>query len=287
MTKDREQIIKDIEKQINAFPPFSPVINKVISVIDNPTSSATDIENVIRYDQSLASRVLRMANSAYYGYSGKISTISQAIVILGLNTLRAVLFTATASKTINKKLSGYKLLDGEFWKHSVMTAIGSRQIAEKVRYKNVEEAFVCGLLHDLGKLLLDSYIINLQKEMDALINSTGLSLSEAELQLLGINHSQVGKRIAVKSNFPTNIVEVINFHHNPIKSSIQQLSAIVCAANYAGLKAIEGFEGRYPIPREEEIAEAMSILKFDKTFLEDLSQRILSALKDAETFLKV
>lgn len=287
MIKDREQIIKDIDKQINAFPPFSPIVNKVISVIDNPASSATDIEGVIRYDQSLASRVLRMANSAYYGYSGKISTISQAIVILGLNTLRAVLFTATASKAINKKLSGYKLLDGEFWKHSVMTAIGSRQLAEKIRYKNVEEAFVCGLLHDIGKLLLDSYVINVQNELEALINQTGLSLSEAELQLLGINHAQVGKRIATKSNFPTNLIEVISFHHSPLKSSTQQLTAIICAANYAGLVAIEGFGGRHPIPRDDEVEEALSILKFDKTFLQDLSQRILAALKDAETFLKV
>lgn len=283
---DRDLILKDIDRQINNLPPFSPIIDKVLKIIDNPASSASDIEKVIKYDQVLASRVLRMANSAYYGYSGKISTISQAVVILGLNTLRAILFTASAAKTLNKKLVGYKLDEGGFWKHSVLCALASRAIATKIKYQNIEEVFIGGLLHDLGKLILDPFVAKNYKAIIDIVNAKKISFSQAEGEVIGINHAQVGRRLSEKWNFPSNLVEIIAFHHRPEGASVNKIPpAIVSISTKFATYMASGIDSK-TVPLNFEFSlSTLSILNIEQNSLKELYPLVGAAFKDASTFL--
>lgn len=284
----RKNVIKDIEKQVNTFTPFSPIMSKILKVIDNPASSAVDIEKVIRYDQILASRVLRMANSAYYGYGGKISTISQAIVVLGLNTLRALLFTASASRIMNKRLFGYRLREGEFWQYSVLTAIGSRILAEKVKYSNIEEAFIAGLLHDIGMLILDVHVKNNFKLIKEVKEKKSIPWYEAETEILGINHSHVGRRLAESWNFPPILVEVLGYHHNPARASYNQnLTAIICVSAKVGSGLLNSEKEVVFEPTLKEIEGAINILKLSDFVLKELPSQVKVVFKDASTFLNL
>ncbi|PIU67731.1 MAG: hypothetical protein COS84_03825 [Armatimonadetes bacterium CG07_land_8_20_14_0_80_40_9] len=283
----RAEVIKDIERQINNLPAFSVVVSKVLRVVDNPISSARDIEKVVKYDQVLASKILKMANSAYYGYAGKISTLSQGVVILGLNTLRALLLTASASKIMNKKLLGYRLEEGRFWEHSVLTALGSRDLANKLRYKNPEEAFVGGLLHDIGKLVLDRHVLKNRGIIEDIINKEGVPLTEAEREVLGINHANVGRRMAEKWNFPPVLSEVINFHHEPERArENKELVAVVSIINAVSL-------GLTTLSEEETFSsanikpETLSILNLSNVGLEEIKILMERSFKDANSFLSL
>ena len=283
----RAEVIKDIERQINNLPAFSVVVSKVLRVVDNPISSARDIEKVVKYDQVLASKILKMANSAYYGYAGKISTLSQGVVILGLNTLRALLLTASASKIMNKKLLGYRLEEGRFWEHSVLTALGSRDLANKLRYKNPEEAFVGGLLHDIGKLVLDRHVLKNRGIIEDIINKEGVPLTEAEREVLGINHANVGRRMAEKWNFPPVLSEVINFHHEPERArENKELVAVVSIINAVSL-------GLTTLSDEETFSsaiikpETLSILNLSNVGLEEIKILMERSFKDANSFLSL
>ena len=283
----RAEVIKDIERQINNLPAFSVVVSKVLRVVDNPISSARDIEKVVKYDQVLASKILKMANSAYYGYAGKISTLSQGVVILGLNTLRALLLTVSASKIMNKKLLGYRLEEGRFWEHSVLTALGSRDLANKLRYKNPEEAFVGGLLHDIGKLVLDRHVLKNRGIIEDIINKEGVPLTEAEREVLGINHANVGRRMAEKWNFPPVLSEVINFHHEPERArENKELVAVVSIINAVSL-------GLTTLSEEETFSsanikpETLSILNLSNVGLEEIKILMERSFKDANSFLSL
>ncbi len=284
---DRDVIIKEIDKQVANLPAFSPVLSKILKVIDNPISSAADIEKVLKYDQSLSSRVLKMANSAYYGYAGKISTISQGVVVLGLNTLRALIFTASASRTFAKKLYGYKLGEGDFWKHSVMTAIGARALATRSKYPNPDEAFVAGLMHDIGKLILDSYVKPKQDELIALLESSGKSWAEVELELIGINHAQVGRRLCEKWNLPPALTEAVGLHHTPDRASVNKtLTSIITLVNRVtwGLTYPDG--DKIGLPSETEVKSSIEFLKMPDTILHDLEPKIQMDFKDAGTLVQ-
>lgn len=284
----RKNIIRDIEKKVNTFTPFSPIMGKILKVIDNPSSSAMDIEKVIKFDQILASRVLRMANSAYYGYGGKISTISQAIVVLGLNTLRALLFTASASRVMNKRLFGYQLKEGEFWQYSVLTAISSRILAEKVKYPNIEEAFVAGLLHDIGMLIIDVHVRNNIKLIKEVKEEKSLPWYEAETEVLGINHSHVGRRLAETWNFPPLLVEALGYHHTPERASYNQnLVAIICVSAKVSTDLLEREKEVLFEPSLKEIEKGINILKLSDFTLRELPSQVKAAFKDASAFLSL
>lgn len=284
---DRDLILKEIDKQVASLPAFSPVLSKILKVIDNPISSASDIEKVLKYDQSLASRVLKMANSAYYGYAGKISTISQGVVVLGLNTLRALIFTASASRTFAKKLYGYKMGEGDFWKHSVMTAIGARAVATRIKYPNPDEAFVAGLLHDIGKLVLDNYVKQKQNEMLQAVETSGKSWAEVELEIIGLNHAQVGKRLCEKWNLPPALTEAVGLHHTPERATVNRsLSSIISVVNQVAWKLTCTDDGKIGIPSQAEVQSSIDFLKLPGTILADLEPKVQMDFKDAGTLVQ-
>ena len=224
--------LNHIVRKVNDMPVLPNKINKIIEITEDPDSTIQDLEKEILTDQSLTSKILKLANSAYYGYPRKIDTVSQATILLGFQTIKSMALASTVSKMMIHELKGYSLKENDLWTQSQTCAIISRLIAKEVKFQNPETAYIGGLLRDIGKTILNYYV---EKEYNSIVNKVkygNLSFLEAEEEILGFNHAQVGEKIAEKWNFPKDLVEAIGFHHSPEKSTINpQLVSIVHVAD--------------------------------------------------------
>ncbi|MCF6464009.1 HDOD domain-containing protein [Clostridium sp. Cult1] len=220
--------LKHIINKVDDMPVLPSRINKIIEITEDPDSTIDDLEKEILKDQSLTSKILKLANSAYYGYPRKINTVSEATILLGFQTVKSMTLASTVSKMMTGEFKGYALEKNDLWTQSQTCAIISRYIAKKIKITNPETAYIGGLLRDIGKTILNYYV---EKEYTAIINkveSDKVSFLEAEEAVLGFNHAQIGEKIAEKWNFPKDLVETIGLHHIPEKSTIDpELVSIV------------------------------------------------------------
>lgn len=219
----KEKRLNYIVSKVNDLPMLPDRVKKIIDITEDPDSTIQDLENEILKDQSLTSKILKLANSAYYGYPRKINTVSQATILLGFQTIKSIALASTVSKMMTHELKGYALGENELWTQSQTCAIISRHIAKEVKYPNPETAYIAGLLRDIGKTILNFYV---EKEYHAIINKveySNMPFLEAEEEILGFNHAQVGEKIAIKWNFPEELVEAIGLHHSPEKATINPI----------------------------------------------------------------
>ena len=150
----KKEILKKL-RDMKDIPVLPTTIYKIMEIASNKRSSAQDLSKILEKDQALTSKVLKLANSSYYGFSNKIATISHAIVCLGFDTITSIAVTAEAFEVLKRKNESYELAEGGLFNHSIATALAAKLIARKVNYPDTEEAFVAGLLHDIGKLVMN------------------------------------------------------------------------------------------------------------------------------------
>jgi len=213
MTIDIDKLIN----RVNTIPNNFHIAIKVAKMLDDFNVNIEELSKIIGADQSFTVQLLKLCNSAQYGFSRKIVTVKDAIARLGFKTLKSLVFVVVSKGAFNRPVEGYDLAKGELWRNSVACAVFSKYLAEISGYKDPELAFTAGLLRDLGKLIIHEYI---KEDFDAIIsmvNGDGVGFSEAEEKVLGFNHSQVGAKIAEKWNFPKVLEETIAYHHSPEK----------------------------------------------------------------------
>ena len=236
-----------VERRMQELPTLPLVAQRVVSLLDNPSSSAADLEQVIKHDQALTARVLRLVNSAYYGYPRQITTVGQGIVIMGYKTLKELVLSISIADLFRMK-GKTKVFDrAALWQHAVVTAIGAKILARRAGLPFEEDAFIAGLLHDIGVLFLDLCLNAEFDEIIALTTDGGIPLIRAEEKVLGFNHTQVGKMVAEKWNFPPFLVEVLRHHHRPVQNRNHWVAAalVFLADNLAqetGVGFLEGYD---------------------------------------------
>lgn len=199
------------------------IINKIIALTDDPDSTVHDMEKVILQDQVLTTKILRLANSAYYGYARKISTVSQATVLLGFQAIKGIALASTVRTYLTDELKGYSLEKNELWSQSQTCAIVSRFIAKSIKYYNPEEAYIAGLLRDIGKTILNQHMEKEYMEVLLKMEEGNISFLDAEKEVLGFGHAEIGEKIAEKWSLPKDLVEAIGYHHTPELASINPL----------------------------------------------------------------
>jgi HD-like signal output (HDOD) protein len=206
-----DKIRKKLES-IRDLPTIPIVISEVLSAIDNPKMSAANLASIIERDQALTARVLRVANSPFYGFARTISTIDLAIVVMGFNTIKEIVLSLVIQRFFSKVKS--KLFDiNSFWHYGVFCGSTSRHLARKLGYKLAGEAFVAGLMHDIGVLIFAEYFSEAFKQIKLQVLNGDKSLIESEMELLNTTHCEVGGWIAEKWNLPPQIVQSIRNHH--------------------------------------------------------------------------
>lgn len=207
--------LEELVARVEDLPALPAVVTQVMRLIEDPDSTAADLNAVISRDQALTAKVLRLANSAYYGFARRVGTVTEAVVLLGFNTIRNLVLAASVSNVLQREAPGYHLARGELWRHSLTSAMAARLLARKARFRAAEEAFVAGLLHDIGKLILSQYVGQAYQELLDRVAQSGLPFMEAERQVLGFDHAQAGGLVAEKWNLPEALVEAISCHHQP------------------------------------------------------------------------
>lgn len=187
---------------------------RVNEMIDSPRHSAADIGHTICHDAALSARLLKIANSAFYGFPSQIDTISRAITVIGTRELRDLVLATSVIRTF-KGLPNDLVSMEDFWRHSICCALAARSLAEQRGEQSLERFFVAGLLHDVGSLLIYRKIPELARE--ALLRSryNNIPLYRAEQNIMGFDHAAVGVEILRKWKLPEHLQEAAEFHHNP------------------------------------------------------------------------
>lgn len=224
--------LTELIQKVDDIPVLPDIVYRVITLTEDPNSTITDLEQVILQDQSLTARILRLANSAYYGYTRTISTISEAVILLGFSTMRNIVLAATMNKFLVSEVPGYGLDKGELWRHSQACAITAWHLARRIKMKNPDKAYTAALLEDIGKVILSVYMKEAYESVLVRLEQEGESFLNVEQEILGFDHAQVGGKIAEKWNLPPDLVETITYHHNPEKAFIDPLlTSVVHVAN--------------------------------------------------------
>ncbi|MBW1676577.1 MAG: HDOD domain-containing protein [Deltaproteobacteria bacterium] len=229
---DIEAIIKSIKK----LPPFPNVATKALKILDDPDASVDQLISIIQYDQAITANVLKLCNSAYYGLRRQVRSLREGLVLLGNAELKNIILASTVVKFFHKENKGYDLARGELWRHAVATGIISKIISDRVTESEHQSLFTAALLHDIGKVVLGSFVDRYFEQIIAMVTAGNHSFLEAEREMLGIDHAEVGAKVAESWNFPEDIVQAIRLHHRPEGASDDDpLTPIIYLANIVTL----------------------------------------------------
>jgi putative nucleotidyltransferase with HDIG domain len=213
--EQKQQRIKKITQSIIGLPTLPTVITQMIGLIDNPTTSARDVARLIATDQALTAKILKLANSAFYGFPREISTVNHAIVVLGFETVKSLGLSVSVLERFAGGGKDTAFDRQKFWEHSIACGVGARMLAAKSRYRVHGEAFAAGILHDIGKLILSQFFPDEFGEIMTIVQTENLYIGEAEERVLGVTHAEIGSWLAEKWNLPAQLVDAITYHHAP------------------------------------------------------------------------
>ncbi len=274
----------DIARKTGDLPALPQVASRVMQMVSDSDTSAADLEKVIMKDQALAARVLKIANSAAYGLRSSVTSIHQAVAILGLRTLNSLVIASSAGPLFASKKSSFK--DKILWEHSLSVAVTSKLIAGIEAYPDPEAAFVGGLLHDIGKVVLDKNSCEDYELIVARVFNEGITFVEAEQDTFGFTHAEVGGLVIKKWKFAPIQQDVVQYHHCPEKGKVDpKFCAVISLANSLCTKLCIGPERRPDLDLSEEPGN--KILGIDSDRLEALAETVQETLAEDKQIFSV
>ncbi len=224
-------------KQGGDIPSLPSIVQKVNKAVASDTCTAEELGHIIEQDQALSTKLLRLANSSYYGLSRKVNTISRAITVLGFNMVRDLALTVSVYKIFSSGhgKGGVDVLG--LWAHSFACAIASKVLMTKRFPEEASRAFLGGILHDIGKVLILQKLPQEQAEIKNRLHSdSGVNLIDAEREVLGFTHAEVGALVSDMWQFPKDLIEPIQYHHAPRAARI---SPVLVAAVHVGNEVVK------------------------------------------------
>lgn len=234
--KSREIIKSKIINKMQDIKSFPQFVMETMRKLNDPESNAADVAKSLSRDEGLVLRILKLANSGAYGMSRTISNISEAIALLGYKSVSNIVLAATVYSAMDKGLTGYALDRGELWRHSLMVAYTSREIAKKTEKVGTEDAYVGGLLHDIGKVILNDYVRFGYGIIVKMVEEKHIPFTQAEVNVLGFDHAEIGEIMIKKWGMPEAYRVAVAYHHKPNelpkdKLEYQPLLDVVTVAN--------------------------------------------------------
>ncbi|MBD3169914.1 MAG: HDOD domain-containing protein [candidate division Zixibacteria bacterium] len=283
---NKEQIFTRVKENVK-LSTLPQTLSEVLSTLDDDTSSADKIASIIKNDVSLTAKILRVANSPFYGRVNGIATVSSAIVLLGTRSVQALALSVSVYELLNKNDS--ENIDLRlFWRHSLETAILGRKIAEKVGYPTPEEAFVSGLMHDVGILLLNQ---EFPEDYSSVLKSSAekTSFHERENDVFDCNHADVAGHLCKTWNLPERICSAIENHHNlngAKRSPEPTLDYIIYAAEKLSRFNFDNSTG-YAMEDKKQRDEIIELLKVPTGELSTLTKPLLDEVATTAQFLDI
>ncbi|MDX1707704.1 MAG: HDOD domain-containing protein [Desulfobacterales bacterium] len=228
--------VDDVISSIDTLKPIPPVATQLMTLAEDERSSMSDIADLIIHDPSITASILKICNSAHFGLPRRVDSVRDAIVLLGLDeVVELVLLNATAAN-FRDEPDGYGLGEGELWKHAVMSAYTAKVLAENHGFASEKHLiFTAALLKDIGKLIIGRFVAFSYEKINILVHSKGYCFNEAEKEVIGINHEELGARVGKKWRFGDKLIYMIRHHHmtdetarNNLEIAMVYLADVIC-----------------------------------------------------------
>ena len=261
---------------IKQLPTLPVMMTRILKCVENVNSSASDVGDIVSNDPSISSKILRFANSAFYGRSSQVDTIQEAIVIIGFNTVKQLALATSMFDSFSSVKSQRTFDRLEFWKHSMGTAMAASMLFGKSSKSEADRIYTAGLLHDIGKLVMDIYF---HKDYVAAVEKAScesMFISQAERHVFKSDHGEIGAWLAERWHFPDSLKVPMQFHHNVDAADLDHKRAamMIHVADFVSRSAEVGLCNAQRPPVLEEELLSMVNLK---------SSNILKAIKKMKT----
>ena len=228
--------IDDIINGIDTLKPIPPVAAQIMALAEDENSSMSEIADLIVYDPSITASMLKICNSAYFGLSRKVESVRDAITLLGLDQMVELVLLNGTAENFKDEPDGYGLGEGELWHHAVLSAYVAKVLAENHGLANKKHLiFTAALVKDVGKIIMGRFVAFSYEKINILVNSKGYSFNEAEKEVIGMNHEELGALVGKKWQFGKKLIYIIRHHHmseeacrDDAETAMVYLADIVC-----------------------------------------------------------
>jgi len=208
-------LVDAILKSAEQLPPFPVVMQRALQIMEDPRTSAQDVVDVIQYDPSITANLLKLCNSAHFGLPRTVHSLRDAVVLMGFDQVLEIVFSQASARFFTTPLRGYGLEAGELWRHAVACALLPKIIAKRLSREAKAIHFTAALLHDIGKIVMNPYVLDNFETIRMTMEKEHLSFLEAEKTVLGIDHAEVGGWLVEQWTFPKVLVFAVRYHHTP------------------------------------------------------------------------
>jgi putative nucleotidyltransferase with HDIG domain len=282
--KDRQR--REIERFIEKMPSLSTTVGKVMEICSRTDASPNELNKVISLDPVLTGQVLKLINSAYYSLVNKVTSLTRAITMLGMNTVKNMALSTAIIRTVAGAKKSKALPTSKFWAHSIGAGVSAKLLGEAkgLSIQEREELFLGGLLHDLGKVPFgDEYIEALN-----IARYEQLPLKEVELDVMGIDHQEVGLMIADKWKLNQVITRCIGYHHDTdtLTGESRQQVALIALGNIYTNILDHGYAGD-PFPKVDQLDALLKSVGLSWDEYGGIGARVIEEIEKAEIFLKI
>jgi putative nucleotidyltransferase with HDIG domain len=261
------QLVDKLVKKVTTIATLPEVTSRIILTVEDPRSSAQQLHRIVSHDPALVTRILKVVNSAFYGLPGQIASVERAIVLLGLNAVKNIAVAAS----LGQLFRGVKLCEGftakDLWTHCVAVGVTARELAKQMKLPIADEAFLAGMIHDLGML------VSLQTQPEQLravcerVRTAGGDFCDVERQVMGVDHQALGAALAEAWKFPRSCQLVAGQHHRPLE--LQNDRALVTLVHVADILCCQNAKGFNLTAASHVIEpEALQELQLDAALLE-------------------
>jgi HD-like signal output (HDOD) protein len=240
---DPQARAREIVKKVTTIATLPEITNQIIKTVEDPKSTASQLHKIVSHDPALVTRILKVVNSAFYGLPGQIGSIERAIVLLGLNAVKNLAVAAS----LGQMFRGAKLCDGftpkDLWTHCIAVGVAARDIAKQMKLPVADEAFLAGMIHDMGILIALQVHPEQTVRVCEAAKAGHKSFCDLEREVVGVDHQQLGQALAEQWKFPRSCQLVAGFHHNPTSLADQNrlLVTLVYAADTICCQSKHGF----------------------------------------------
>jgi putative nucleotidyltransferase with HDIG domain len=225
--KSREEVLLTL-RDLKSLPTLPDVAAKVLELSNNPDVSPKEIADTVERDPAIATRLLKLVNSPYYGIRGTMTSVHQSVTFLGVSNLRNLVLSTSVMDLFDQEVTVGSFSIKELWVHSLATACAARELCRIVRVGDPEVAFSAGLIHDIGKIVMDQYLHEDFQRIITLMDKHKASMVDAETAVLGVDHAEIGNILALRWALPEVLQETIGFHHAPAGApTYKKIAALV------------------------------------------------------------
>jgi putative nucleotidyltransferase with HDIG domain len=222
-----KQRIEQVVNNLEALPSMPDVVTRIINMVNDPNVDFKNVAEEISKDQAITTNILKISNSAYFSKGKEITSVDKALVTLGLKEVKDIVVVAATKQLLDKPIIGYDLAKGDLWKHNIAVAMLSKQIALDKKKRSLSDVvFTGGIIHDVGKTVLALYVSTTFKDILNTSEEKQITFSQAEHEIMGFDHQEIGEKILTKWQFPEILQHIVRYHHDAEMAPDQSKEAV-------------------------------------------------------------